>query len=217
MADHCIKPLGPRAQDLTGQTFGRLKVKTFTRSKSGRLQWVCICSCGRDATVLHENLKSGNTRSCGCFRLERTSEHRTTHGYSKHCLYRTWHGMKNRCEDVDDPGYRLYGARGIRVCQSWQKFDQFLADMLPIWGPGLSIERINNDGPYSKENCRFATQQEQCNNTRLSKRLTCNGKTLTQAQWSRVMGVKQATIGYRLSAGWSVERALATPVHKKPQ
>jgi len=115
--------------------------------------------------------------------------------------------MLQRCEDENSQAYPSYGGRGITVCEEWHTFENFYRDMGDP-PKGLTLDRENNDGPYCKNNCRWATKRVQANNRRSSKLITFNGKTLTQAEWERELGLKYGVIWQRLDRGWSIERAL---------
>jgi hypothetical protein len=120
--------------------------------------------------------------------------------------------MRTRCTNPNVPNYKDYGGRGIAVCERWRSFEAFLADMGPRPGLGYSIERINNDGDYEPGNCRWADRAQQSNNRRNNRLLTWNGETKTLAEWSRTTGLDYAALLARLNRGWSVERALSTPM-----
>ena len=121
--------------------------------------------------------------------------------------------MRGRCNNPDDPKYYRYGGRGITVCTRWQdSFENFLKDMGPRPGPGYSIERKNNDGNYTPNNCMWATRRQQQNNTVRNHFLMHAGKTLTVSQWAVELGVPVATLNYRIRAGWPVEKILTQPV-----
>ena len=140
--------------------------------------------------------------------------------YCRECLQlRGCHRqMLNRCTDPEHPKFRLYGARGIRVCARWFDFHTWRRDMGPRpEGPrySASIERIDNDGDYEPSNCRWATPTEQCNNSSKNRLITFNGETLTLIQWSRRTGLHKNTLQRRLDRGWSDERALLTPPRKQ--
>jgi hypothetical protein len=124
--------------------------------------------------------------------------------------YSIWIGMRQRCTNPNAPHYGCYGGRGIKVCERWQLYENFLSDMgeRPT---GLSIDRVNNDGDYEPSNCRWATKQEQVENTRSNRTLTLNGETLTLSAWARRLGWPPVTIHNRLLRGWSVEDALTKP------
>lgn len=132
--------------------------------------------------------------------------------------YRTWAKMRRRCTVPGEPGYDRYGGRGIAVCERWagsDSFPAFLADMGPRPSLQHSIERIDNDGDYTPENCRWATKTEQARNRRSSRLLTINGKTCTVAEWAEVSGTTQYNIIQRLNVlGWSPEDAVFKPVRR---
>lgn len=127
-------------------------------------------------------------------------------------LHTTWAKMKGRCYNKNSPDYPAYGARGIKVCERWQKYNNFFDDMIEGYQKGLTIDRINNDGDYEPDNCRWATPKEQANNTRKNHMITFRGQTKTLQQWSETVGIKSATIRYRLRMGYNPEVALTAPV-----
>jgi hypothetical protein len=155
-------------KDITGRRFARLLV--ISRSprpnpKSQKAQWICRCDCGTQLDVVGDNLRTGNTRSCGCLKKELSISRPFKHGQSHTLAYRSWHGARSRCTDPEDPAYSYYGARGITFCARWDKFENFLADMGDR-PRGRSLDRIDNDGNYEPDNCRWATRAEQRKNTR---------------------------------------------------
>lgn len=132
--------------------------------------------------------------------------------------YKAWRAMHSRCYDAKVKSYRDYGARGIVVAECWhgrEGFDRFIADMGPR-PEGATLERIDNDGPYSPENCKWATRSEQANNKRNNRWITANGRTQTLAQWARELGCSAGNITYRIKAGMTEAEAVTTPASKRP-
>jgi hypothetical protein len=204
--------------NLLGRQFDRLTVIEEVERRGRVRQWRCICSCGGEIVVAQGNLTSGATRSCGCFHRERASAANLTHGLSNTTEHVIWSGMRARCSNPKHTAYADYGGRGITVCERWNSFQNFLADMGPRPSKQHSIDRIDVDGPYSPQNCRWATPSEQAQNKGSNRLVTFNGETTTISEWSRRLGIGAQLLGKRLDVlGWTVEHALATPARYHPR
>jgi len=195
----------PKALDLTGVRFGSL-VAISRRRRPGKTAWLCWCDCGGEVVVITDSIRSERTRSCGCLHK---SLH-TTHGMHGTRTYKTWEGMLARCRNHNNRGYKRYGGRGITICPRWQCFENFLADMGER-PPAMSLDRIDNDGNYEPCNCRWATDEQQLNNTSRNVMLTFQGLTMTRTQWARKLGVRPSLLLGRMRRGWSVEKLLSEP------
>jgi hypothetical protein len=207
-----------KSHDITGQRFGRLVALSQVTSGS-RAKWRCICDCGATKDIVKPNLKNGTTKSCGCLNRElakiRNSTHGHTRGYVSTKIYMIWSNMKRRCLDPSNNRYDRYGGRGIKVCERWlHSFENFLEDMgEPL--PGHSLDRTDNDGDYSPENCRWVCRSDQMKNRRNAVLITHNGKTQNLVDWAKETGLKEDTISARIYRhGWSVEDALTVLPHR---
>jgi len=210
-----------RKRDLGGQRFGRLIALYDTgERKNKRVVWRCRCDCGNEVDVMSGNLIFGRTTSCGCYQRERVVEANATHGMARHGeqhpVYRAWIAMLKRCEDLNDPAYKNYGARGIKVCDTWHDAQVFIDWALANdWQKGLSLDRIDNDGNYEPGNCRWTTVKVQARNRRNNHLITFNGKTQCLAEWAEEAGVNRVTLQSRISKyHWPVERALTESVRR---
>lgn len=198
-------------KDITGQRFGSLVVSSRHGSVSGRATWLCICDCGSEYIGNGKEMRAGKITSCGCGATRHSRK--TTHGKSKTKIYSVWSNMKARCENLDDVSYQWYGARGITVSDEWtNSFEAFYADMGDA-PEGCSLDRIDVDGQYSKENCKWATAAEQARNRRDNMHITINGITKIMSDWCKENGVPQGTASQRIQRGWDAQRAVSQPTN----
>lgn len=211
-ADHAPIALGPRHNDLSGRSFGRLTCLYPVALKKGVVVYLCRCDCARLTLCRAPNLRAGTSKSCGCMQKERALAAVVKHGRHNDPVYGRWAAMVQRCTSPNNYNYYKYGARGITVCDRWMSFEAFIADMGEP-PPGMTLERIDNDGPYCPENCRWATPKEQAFNTRKfygATKLTRDGETKSLREWSEHLGIKLGTLYWRLERGWPEERVLTT-------
>lgn len=209
------------SERIVGRKFGRLLVlgrdtSQRTRKPSGPLRkakYVCVCDCGKIHMADSYRLQSGETKSCGCLRRETLRTMRLVHGMKNSPEHRSWSAMKNRCNNPMATSYHNYGARGIAVCDRWNdSFVRFLEDMGER-PDGTSLDRIDNDGDYCPENCRWATRAEQSRNTRQNRMIRHNGVVKCATDWAAGCGVALETLRWRIDAGWDIENALTDPPH----
>lgn len=201
---------------MVGLRFGRwLVVERGPCDDKGRDRWKCRCDCGTVSVVRGKDLRGGSTLSCGCYRKERVVASHTKHQTPRKELYDTWSKMLRRCYNQRDSGYRDYGLRGIAVCPRWRDgdgertgFDCFVSDMGPRPTNTHMLERVDNDGHYSPENCRWADRTEQMNNRRNNIRISHGGESHTLGQWARILGVGYSRLYSRWKKGYSAEYIL---------
>lgn len=200
-----------KIKDVTGQRFGMLTaIKIAERNP---LKWECKCDCGNTCVVRANNLLHNKQKSCGCLSHKGNPIHKQC--YTR--VYRIYAKIKRRCFAVDDPAYPRYGGRGITMCEEWKKsFESFSSWAYSNgYKDGLSIDRIDNNGDYSPENCRWADIYCQANNKRNNILYSYNGETKTLAKWCKEKNMSYKVVWYRLSKGWSFERAITKPVARK--
>ncbi len=205
------KSVSPKI-NLIGQRFGRLTVIDWAGKWNQKNFWICECECGNPDyyPVITETrcLRSGNTTSCGC----RFRKHNMTGSR----IYSTWQNMIRRCTDPNNKSYLDYGARGITVCDRWKEFENFYQDMGEPPDPKFTLDRIDNNSPYSPENCRWASREQQARNTRANHFISWDGQTKTVAEWAedsslKSLGISASLLSHRLRKGWDVASAMKTP------
>lgn len=201
-----------------GQRFGRLvtvlKGSRFIGNRT-RSVWKCICDCGKEITPAADHLVSGHTSSCGCLLTEAIIRKNTKHGQSgkKTRTYRIFKGLNTRCYNSKHHSHKGYGGKGIEICERWRgSFENFFADMGEC-PEGHSIDRYpDKNGPYSPENCRWATTKQQARNTSRNVLLTIDGETRCVPEWAELYGKTPGQIHTRLSKGWDAKRAVFEPM-----
>lgn len=193
-----------RLIDMTGKKVGKWTVLRYL----GDSYWLCRCECGNEKPVVAYSLRSGKSNGCNkCFRIK--------HGGSRSPEYHIWIDMKQRCLNPNEPNYKHYGARGVKVCQRWQnKFENFLEDMGRRPGPKMQIDRIDVNGDYCPENCRWVTSKENTRNQTNNRFFTINGERKCLAEWCEIYNKTYCCVEARLSRGWDIVRALSTPINE---
>jgi len=211
------KKIGKRI-DRTGERFGRLTITGFIGvGKNWVGIWECKCDCGNIVNVRYNSLYSGYTRSCGCLKLEmlvaRSTKHGLSGGHGNYTrLYQTWLHMRCRCLSPKSQDYKYYGERGVKICKEWEDYKAFHDWAYKNgYNDNLTLDRVDNNGDYSPENCRWATRKEQAMNQRTNRKLSLHGETKTVSEWSDITGLSSACIRNRIYRGWTEEKTLMTP------
>lgn len=206
--------------DLTGQKFGRLEVLQFVEIKNHHSYWLCKCNCGNFTQVTNSQLKSGKTKSCGCLRKEIAKQNakklKTTHNLTNTRLYNVWRSMKKRCYLKTHKAYKDYGCRGIKVCEEWKNdFMSFYNWAIKNgYQENLTLDRIDVNGDYESNNCRWVNWKTQQNNRRDNIHIQYNGENKTIYEWANMFNIKYYTLWWRIKNGWSIEDALTRKVRK---
>lgn len=205
-----LKPASNR-KDITGHVFGQITVKNYSHTIGKKAYWACVCSCGKDIVVHGISLRSGNTKSCGHDRYKNavaaSKAVSTKHGMEGTPTYRSWKAMKERCLKHSHKSYHSY--KDKEICIQWiNSFESFLSDMGER-PDGTSLDRIDNNKGYCKENCRWATPKEQSRNRKNTIHLEINGVTKTLPEWAEIYGINQNTIRCRIKRGVSALDAVS--------
>lgn len=201
-----------RGRDVTGQTFGRLTALHRAARTSRRTKWTCRCECGAVGDFVLDNLHIGNTTSCGCRNTEARRARTLKHGQEGSKIYQCWMSMKMRCTNKRDHTYPHYGGRGIKVCREWLSFENFFRDMgaMPA---GYSIERVDPNGHYRPDNCKWIPRSLQARNTRRAIRVTWGNQTKLLIEWCEDLGVSYKIVRQRiLRDGLDPVAALTKPI-----
>lgn len=202
----------PRGLKTPGEKFGRLTaVADVGGDKHQSRLWKFLCECGAEVIAIASEVRRGKKRSCGCLMREA----RYTHKKCGTNNYLRWKRLVQKCTNPRHPDYRNYGGRGIMVCKRWKRFENFLADMGEPPNGAYSINRINNNGPYSPKNCHWATPAEQMRNTRRNRFVTYKGKRQCAKAWAVELGISTSTLSNRVNTlGWTFKEAFETPIRK---
>lgn len=206
--------------DLSGKEFNRLKVIEYVgKDKRNEAIWKCECKCGKIINVRSSFLKSGHTKSCGCWRKDKMKQkpHKFTHKMSNSRLYVIWCNMKQRCYNQNNPNYYRYGGRGITICPEW--LDDFMNfyewSMKNGYSDNLTLDRKDNNKGYYPDNCRWATETEQANNKRNNAIIQYMGENKTIHELANEYKIDHGCLRWRIDNGWDIEKALKTPSHKR--
>lgn len=203
--------------DLTGQRYGRLKVIKYVGIRRTHKAYLCKCDCGTEKIITSSDLRSGRVKSCGCYKQELITDKNTTHGLRDHRLYRIWANMKSRCYNPNSTHYKHYGGRGIQICDQWRNDFKAFYDwaMKNGYSDELSIDRIDINGDYEPNNCRWATDNEQARNTSTNKIFTINNESKSLIEWCEIYNINYRTVQDRLNRDWDIIDALTKPVETK--
>ena len=206
-------------KDYTGRTFGRLIAVEYDKSVKGKSYWMCKCECGEMKSIALNSLTSGKTLSCGCLRNERVAAKCTTHGMSKTRLHKEWRGIKYRCLNPNSTRYRYYGGRGIMICDEWKEsFVSFMEwSNKNGYDDSLTIDRIDNNGNYEPNNCRWTTQLQQGHNRNL---FSNNKSGYSGVCWAKDRNKWRVTIinnGERINIGSFVNKDDAIKARKQAE
>ena len=204
--------------DRTGRRYGRLVVlwPTLFREKSGAVKWLCQCDCGNRVVVSGSALQSGTTKSCGCLHKEMAARQSYRHGMVQSRLYQEWRNMKARCTCTKGKCYSRYGGRGITYCAEWKGFTKFAKWALQNgYADDLTLDRIENDGDYQPDNCRWVSNAEQQRNKCDNHLITYRGQTKTVAEWAQITDINSSAIIRRLWRGWDIAKTLERPLMKR--
>lgn len=199
-----------KIKDLTGEKFGYLEVVSITdERKHGKVVWLCKCSCGNLTRVTSNNLQNGSTMSCGCYSKKVLAQSRVKHGMHNSRIYNIYICMKERCYNPNSKSYLEYGGRGIEICDEWlgeSGFQNFCSWAFTNgYEEKLTIDRINVNGNYCSENCRWTTRKVQNNNTRRNRVIQYNGESHSVSEWVEITGINRSTLVTRLNKGLPLE------------
>lgn len=203
--------------NMVGEKHGKLTILSEAgRGEYGDALWKCKCDCGKIFVASGHRIRRGETTSCGCYAREQHIKRTTTHGMAKTRLYKEWQGMKQRCNNPKTPKFYNYGGRGISYCEEWEDFSNFQEWALSNgYSDSLTLDRIDVNGNYGPNNCRWVTNLEQQNNKRNNQKYTYKDETLTVAELARKYSIRRGTLNSRLVKGLPIEEAIEKPIDVK--
>lgn len=189
-----------------GEIYGRLTVLGATKERNNsQVVYICVCSCGTFTTATANLLHNKHKQSCGCLRRDKPNG--ITHGLSKTREYHIWAEMKKRCTNPSQKTFSYYGGRGITFCERWKSFENFLHDLGPC-PDGFTLDRIDPNGNYEPNNCRWASRKDQSRNRRSNRFIVFNNETHCLAEWAEIKGITRECLKQRLKRNWPLDKAL---------
>lgn len=200
--------------DLIGQNFGKLTViERADNSNTGKAQWLCKCECGNQKVILGRSLRKGATKSCGCIYFESNKGRNKTHGQTNTRLHRIWGSMRQRCNNPNAQGFEIYGGRGIKVCDEWNNSFEAFRDwaLSNGYSDKLTIDRIDANGNYCPENCRWDTMKTQQNNRRNNRKIIYEGKEYTLSKLAEKLNLSSPTLHWRIHHNWDEKELSIAP------
>jgi hypothetical protein len=212
--------MGRKSKNEVGNVYGRLTVLKETGRKRGAVLFLCKCECGNEKEITGGDLRSGKVHSCGCYKIEKVTNENITHGLNDHRLYSIYHNMISRCYNEKIDTYELYGGRGIKICNEWLNKENGFINFYK-WSiqngytEFLTLDRMNVNGNYTPDNCRWATNQQQSNNKRSNHYVEMDGEIKTLSEWCEIFNISYKTVQSRLQTGWEEIKAITTPIKTK--
>lgn len=201
-------------KDMTNYKFNGCTVLKRAKNKGKNVCWLCVCKCGNEFIVRATDIRTGNTKSCGCLNKKLAGDRARKHGNRDSRLYTIWNNMKARCLNPNSTSFKNYGDKGINICDEWvDSFESFYNWAIQNnYTDELTLDRIDSNGNYNPDNCRWSTMKKQQNNRGNNNILVYEGIEHTVAEWSKITGIPYDTLWKRIKEGWSIEKALTQPL-----